>query len=1114
MWEGRCMDRLGHSHHYEIAWVWTGRPESGYARFFAPGNQNAPSLPVMKSLAPHFYKIVTSLLLVTSLPSCTREARTERTLTSAKERMDKGDYAGAEIEYKSALELQPGNAKALKNLGLIWVNQGITHDGAKLLFGAKEKYPNDEQIEVALSRAMMTLGFYEDSRKQLLVTLDRSPANGDALMLLADISFGEEAIAETKERIDRSKATDQSKVMLASALLDLRQGLIDSGTAIVHKVLETDPKQPRAYALMASIFRAKKQPDAALEPMKKAADLAGPRSQEIANYAGLLMEMKRRDDAVAFLKAATKAAPDYLPNWRMLGYIAFTEAKDKEATEYFSKVLAKSPLDLEASQLQAQIWVRGNEARKAVNLLEKVAQTYPERPTIEFALAKAYLGAEELNKATATLDKVLQAMPGATEAVILRVRLSLKEGKTQDAIRALEPIVAAQPTNRAAQDLLVGAYNAADRNQDAAALLRKQIAASGDDPAPLLKLGALMIAEKKSPEARQAFEKVLKINPENFEATYQLAALDEEEGKPTEASKRVDDYLAKHSESADAHVFKARLLYSRKDFAGAEALLRKSLTLKGEQMDPYGMLVQILAAGNRKEDAASLLADHLKSNPPQDIPLRMQLGSLLVELNRNEEARDCFEKLAALHPDFAPAYNNLAFLYSERLVNLDKAAASAKKARDIDPRNPAMADTLGWIEWLRGNYADALPLLEEAVTGLPGYPSARYHLAMTHDKLGHLDVATKELEKAIATQGDFPEKSAAVGRLAALKSGSADLPALEKLAGDNPADASAQLQLAKALEVAGRFADAVAAYDRASKANSNLEAAYLGKFQLYANQLKDPAKALDAAKQARRAAPTSMPSAAALGTAFYLNGNYESAYGLLKDATNATGADGELLAYFAKTAYAFGRVPDARAAMKKAIDAGIKSSQAAQDFLTLTAPDASKDPQAQALAAKSLVENPDSVPALMLLARTANPKTSPADSFLKVLKIDPDFDPAKKELALLWLDDPAKTAEVEKLASDARRRMTDDADLTGILAIVNFRNQKYDYAIQLLKELTSLRPLTAREFFALGMSQAASGKTAQAKEALEKAIQGELPEADSAKAKATLEDLAKDKADK
>lgn len=1070
----------------------------------------------MKFPTQHLCRIAASLVALTPLTSCTREARVERTLSSAKARMEKGDYAGAEIEYKSALELQPGNAKALKNLGLIWVEQGITFEGARLLNGALEKYPNDDEIELSLGRAMMPLGFYADSRKHALAILDRSPANGDALMLLADTSFNDDAIAETQDRIDRSKATGQPKIMLASALLDLRQKLFDSATSIVKKVIDVDPKEPRGYALMGSILRGRKQPALALEPMKKAADLAGPRSLDTANYAHLLLELERRDDAIAFLKAATKSAPDYLPNWRMLGYIAFKENNDKEATGYLSKVLTKSPLDLDASQLQAQIWVRGNEARQAVNLLEKLAQTFPSRPAIEFLLAKAYLAAGETNKATAALDKVLTLSPGATEAVILRVRLYLKEGKALEAIQDLEPIVKSEPTNRAAQDLLVGAYSAANRNADAVALLQQQVAAgkAGDDPAPLLKLGALLLTEKKPSEARQAYEKALKLDPENLLATYQLATLDEAAGKSAEATKRVDDYLARNPESADAHVFKARLLYSRKDLTRAESLLRESLTLKPGQMDPYGMLVQILEAGNRKEEVVSMLSEYVKTNPPQDIPLRMQLGSLLVELNRNEEARDCFEKLAELHPDFTSAHNNLAFLYSERLSSLDKAASSAKKARSLEPKNPAVADTLGWIEFLRGNYADSLPLLEQAATGLPDSPSIRYHFAMAHDKLGHLDVAAKELEMAIATKGDFPEKSAATERLNGLKSGGGDLPTLEKQAAANPADASVQLQLAKALEMAGRFPEAIDAYDRAGKANPNLEAAYLGQFQLYANEVKDPAKALDAAKLARRAAPTSTSSAAALGTAFYLNGNYESAYGLLKDATNAPGADNEVLAYFAKTAYAFGRVTDARTVMQKALDGGLKSPEDAQDFLTLTAPDAAKAPQAQALATKIVAENPNNIPALMLLAHTTDPKISPADIYLKVLKINPGFDPAKKELALLWLDDSTKTAEVEKLAIEARRRMTGDSDLTAIFAIVNFRNQKYDYAIQLFKELSAQRNLTARELFALGMSQAASGKPADATENLEKAIQGKIPEADAAKAKATLEDLAKEKADK
>ena len=48
------------------------------------------------------------------------------------------------------------------------------------------------------------------------------------------------------------------------------------------------------------------------------------------------------------------------------------------------------------------------------------------------------------------------------------------------------------------------------------------------------------------------------------------------------------------------------------------------------------------------------------------------------------------------------ALNNLAVLYSDDLGQLDKAYDLAKKAREVAPNDPHIADTLGWILYKEG----------------------------------------------------------------------------------------------------------------------------------------------------------------------------------------------------------------------------------------------------------------------------------------------------------------------------------------------------------------------------------------------------------------------------
>ena len=54
------------------------------------------------------------------------------------------------------------------------------------------------------------------------------------------------------------------------------------------------------------------------------------------------------------------------------------------------------------------------------------------------------------------------------------------------------------------------------------------------------------------------------------------------------------------------------------------------------------------------------------------------------------KARDSYEKALAVDPNFIPALNNLAYIYSEKLSNLDRAAELARKAHELYPSEPSV----------------------------------------------------------------------------------------------------------------------------------------------------------------------------------------------------------------------------------------------------------------------------------------------------------------------------------------------------------------------------------------------------------------------------------------
>src|SRR6185369_16913441 len=127
----------------------------------------------------------------------------------------------------------------------------------------------------------------------------------------------------------------------------------------------------------------------------------------------------------------------------------------------------------------------------------------------------------------------------------------------------------------------------------------------------------------------------------------------------------------------------------------------------------------------------------------------IQLAAVYEKDQNYTAARDAYEKLLAINSNNTLALNNLAVIYAERLDQVDKALDLAKRARTNVPNNPNLADTLGWVMFRKGDFRNALPLLQEGAAKLPENPEVQYHLAMAQYMMGDEAAAKTGLQKAV-----------------------------------------------------------------------------------------------------------------------------------------------------------------------------------------------------------------------------------------------------------------------------------------------------------------------------------------------------------------------------
>ena len=545
-------------------------------------------------------------------------------------------------------------------------------------------------------------------------------------------------------------------------------------------------------------------------------------------------------------------------------------------------------------------------------------------------------------------------------------------------------------------------------------------------------------------------------------------------------------------------------------------VLKKALQLDPNSGPAYDMLVASYLATNRLPDAAQEIEAAL-SKAPQNQSALMTLASIREKQKDYAKAREAYEKLLALNPNFVPALNNLSYLYAEQFNQPDKAYELAQKARTLDPGNAAVADTLGWAAYKRGDYSQALALLQESAGKLGANPEIQYHLGMAHYMMAQVDAARAAFQRAIATPGDFPSKAEAQSRLALLGDGSGTASSLtadqlEQLLQKQPNDLIARLRLAEAYERQNDWTKAADAYEAALKVNPKLASAALKLAQIYSGPVPNKEKALSYAKTARTLAPNDPQTTAVLGRVAFDTGDYSWAYNLLQESSRQLQSDPKVLHDLAWAAYGLGKVDAAREAMERSLKASPtpENVEDAKSFLALTALEEGNPASlgsAKAEIDAKLKTDPKYVPALMAAAgldlQTGN-KAAATDQYRQVLERFPDFAPAQKRLALIYADDPAHSAEALDLATRARKALPDDPEVAQLLGQLNYQKKDYTHAIQLLQESARSKPLDATGLYYLGVSQLAANEKLAGRQTLDQALAHGLKDPLAAEAKRAL----------
>jgi len=90
----------------------------------------------------------------------------------------------------------------------------------------------------------------------------------------------------------------------------------------------------------------------------------------------------------------------------------------------------------------------------------------------------------------------------------------------------------------------------------------------------------------------------------------------------------------------------------------------------------------------------------------------------------------------------------------EHRENVERASALIAQASKLRPEDPAITDSLGWVLYLQGKAAEAVPVLERAAAGDPREPTINEHLGDAYWATGRQYEARYAWRAALITADD------------------------------------------------------------------------------------------------------------------------------------------------------------------------------------------------------------------------------------------------------------------------------------------------------------------------------------------------------------------------
>ena len=303
---------------------------------------------------------------------------------------------------------------------------------------------------------------------------------------------------------------------------------------------------------------------------------------------------------------------------------------------------------------------------------------------------------------------------------------ALQAGRPERAESICNEVLARQPDSFDHLRLLGRALAMQSRAAEAEAVLRRAMARRSNFPPLHEDLGGVLAMQRRFEEAVACFEVALKLDPGLPLARKKLGQALAALGRGQEADKAFEGWFEQDPNRVYVAVALDHLSAGRTEQALSN--LHRALKANPDNVDALHTLAEAYWGDEKRLSDVEALLRRVTELAPTDVTALTQLGTLLHDTGRAEEAIACYRRVVELEPGNAAGWSGLGADYA-KIGDMEQSVEAYARSVELQPGQPGIHMSYAHALKALGQQADALREYRAAVALKPEFGEVYWSMA-------------------------------------------------------------------------------------------------------------------------------------------------------------------------------------------------------------------------------------------------------------------------------------------------------------------------------------------------------------------------------------------------